>query len=157
MRNKRFHALDYYSSVFYITRICWCSWLCLWHYTTRICSCRRLCLWHYTTRICWCRWLCLWHYITKICWCRWLCLWHYITGICWCRCLCLWHSAYTTAAALAETASEKSHVLSALAMVLYKSGDIDGTKTALFQWWVITIDQFVLEKLLIYHKIYLLY
>ncbi|KAK2177853.1 hypothetical protein NP493_575g00004 [Ridgeia piscesae] len=41
--------------------------------------------------------------------------------------------AYTTAAVLAETASEKSHALSALAMVSYKSGDIDATKTALFQ------------------------
>ncbi|KAI0208166.1 Tetratricopeptide repeat protein 37 [Lamellibrachia satsuma] len=41
--------------------------------------------------------------------------------------------AYTAAASLAETATEQSHILASLAMVLYKSGDVEATKTALFE------------------------
>ena len=52
------------------------------------------------------------------------------------NCRCLLPSAYAAAEALAGTEAERADILVSLAMVLYKSGDIDATKTALFQWYV---------------------
>ena len=42
-------------------------------------------------------------------------------------------SAYTEALSKASTEAEKSHVYAALAMVQYKFGDLDDTKSTLFK------------------------
>ena len=45
----------------------------------------------------------------------------------------LFISAYTEALSIASTEAEKSHVYAALAMVQYKFGDVETTKSTLFK------------------------
>ena len=55
----------------------------------------------------------------------------------WINC-CLCAAAYELASAVAHSEKEKAYILTALALLQHKQGNLDIAKTLLFKWWVHT-------------------
>ena len=59
--------------------------------------------------------------------------------------MCLFISAYEQALEHAETEEDRSQIHAAMGKVMFKAGDIQGAKSALFTWFVVFYKKLLLH------------